>query len=86
MNCAFYVLYAIINELKKVVFDLEERCIIQLLGSDEIAFLGRYTQYTDNIQEVVIFLSILDAQLYIKKNRLDRIGKIRKILNLSQTI
>lgn len=74
------------NKSKKVVFDLEERFIIQLLGSDEISFLGRYTKYTDNIQEAVIFSSILDAQLYIEKNRLDRIGKIRKIVNQSQSI
>lgn len=69
-----------------MVFDLEERFIIQLLSSDELAFLGRYAHYTDNIQEAVIFNSILDAQLYIEKNRLNRIGKIRKIMNLSQTI
>lgn len=60
---------------------MEEKCIIQLLGSDEIAFIGRYTQYTEHIQEAVIFKSVLDAQLYIEKNRLNRVGKIRKINN-----
>lgn len=69
-----------------MVFSLEERFVIQLLNSDELAFLGRYAHYTDNIHEAVIFNSILDAQLYIEKNRLDRIGKIRKIINLPQSI
>lgn len=58
---------------------LEERCIIQFLVSDDIAFLGRDSQYTEDIQEAAIFKSMLEVQLYIEKNRLDRIGKIRKI-------
>lgn len=60
---------------------LEEKCIIQLLGSDGIFFLGRNTQYTEDIQEAAIFRSMLEAQLYIEKNRLNRIGKIRKIVS-----
>lgn len=64
---------------------LEEKCIIQLLGSDGIFFLGRNTQYTEDIQEAAIFRSMLEAQLYIKKNRLNRIGKIRKIVSSADT-
>lgn len=64
---------------------LEEKCIIQLLGSDGIFFLGRNTQYTENIQEAAIFRSMLEAQLYIEKNRLNRIGKIRKIVSSADT-
>lgn len=60
---------------------MEEKCIIQLLGSDGIFFLGRNTQYTEDIQEAAIFRSMLEAQLYIEKNRLNRIGKIRKIVS-----
>lgn len=58
---------------------LEEKCIIQLLVSDDVAFLGRDSQYTEDIQEAAVFKSMLEAQLYIEKNRLDRIAKIRKI-------
>lgn len=65
---------------------LEDKCIIQLLLSDDIAFLGRDSQYTEDIQEAVIFKSMLEAQLYIEKNRLDRISKIRKIMYSSDTI
>lgn len=64
---------------------LEEKCIIQLLGSDGIFFLGRNTQYTEDIQEAAIFRSMLEAQLYIEKNRLNRIGKIRKIVSSADT-
>ena len=64
---------------------LEEKCIIQLLVSDGIFFLGRNTQYTENIQEAAIFRSMLEAQLYIEKNRLNRIGKIRKIVSSADT-
>ena len=64
---------------------MEEKCIIQLLGSDGIFFLGRNTQYTENIQEAAIFRSMLEAQLYIEKNRLNRIGKIRKIVSSADT-
>ena len=67
-----------------MVFVLEEKCIVQVIGSGEIAFTGRYTNYTDNIQEAIIFKSILDAQLYIEKYRLNGIGKIRKIICQSQ--
>ncbi|MDD6699415.1 hypothetical protein [Mogibacterium kristiansenii] len=64
---------------------MEEKCIIQLLGSDGIFFLGRNTQYTEDIQEAAIFRSMLEAQLYIEKNRLNRIGKIRKIVSSADT-
>lgn len=60
---------------------MEEKCIIQLLESDGIFFLERNTQYTEDIQEAAIFRSMLEAQLYIEKNRLNRIGKIRKIVS-----
>lgn len=66
------------------MFVLEEKCIVQVIGSGEIAFIGRYTHYTDNIQEAVIFKSILDAQIYIEKYRLNGVGKIRKIICQSQ--
>ena len=64
---------------------MEEKCIIQLLGSDGIFFIGRNTQYTEDIQEAAIFRSMLEAQLYIEKNRLNRIGKIRKIVSSADT-
>ncbi len=64
---------------------MEEKCIIQLLGSDRMFFLGRNTQYTEDIQEVAIFSSMLETQLYIEKNRLNRIGKIRKIVSSVDT-
>ena len=64
---------------------MEEKCIIRLLGSDGIFFLGRNTQYTEDIQEAAIFRSMLEAQLYIEKNRLNRIGKIRKIVSSADT-
>lgn len=64
---------------------MSEKCIIQLLGSDGIFFLGRNTQYTEDIQEAAIFSSMLEAQLYIEKNRLNRIGKIRKIVSSADT-
>lgn len=64
---------------------MSEKFIIQLLGSDGIFFLGRNTQYTEDIQEAAIFSSMLEAQLYIEKNRLNRIGKIRKIVSSADT-
>lgn len=64
---------------------LEEKCIIQLLASDAVAFLGRDSQYTEDIQEAAIFKSMLEARLYVEKNRLDRICKIRKIIHSSNT-
>jgi len=42
---------------------LEEKCIIQLFVSDDIAFLGKDSQYTEDVQEAAIFKSILEAQL-----------------------
>lgn len=65
---------------------LEEKCIIQLLVSDDIAFLGKDSQYTEDIQEAAIFKSMLEVQLYIEKNRLDRISKIRKIMCSSDSL
>ena len=64
---------------------MSEKCIIQLLGSDGIFFLGKNTQYTEDIQEAAIFSSMLEAQLYIEKNRLNRMGKIRKIVSSADT-
>lgn len=46
---------------------MSEKCIIQLLGADGIFFLGRNTQYTEDIQDAAIFSSMLEAQLYIEK-------------------
>ena len=60
-----------------VVWIVEDKCIIQLLVSDDIAFLGRDSQYTEDIQEAYIFKSMLEAQFYIEKKRLNHIGKIR---------
>lgn len=56
------------------------KCLIQLYDSDEIAFLGRSGQRVNDLQEVMIFSDELSAQLYIEKNRFDRIGRIRKII------
>ena len=64
---------------------MSEKCIIQLLVSDGIFFLGRNTQYTEDIQDAAIFSSMLEAQQYIEKNRLNRIGKIRKIVSSADT-
>lgn len=65
---------------------MDEKCIIQLLVSDDIAFLGKDSQYTEDIQEAAIFKSMIEAQLYNEKNRLDRISKIRKIMCSSDSL
>lgn len=56
------------------------KCLIQLYDSDEIAFLGRTGQRVTDLQEAMIFTDGLAAQLYIEKNRLNRIGRIRMIV------
>lgn len=58
---------------------MSDKCIIQLLVSDAVTFLGRDTKYTEDIHEAAIFKSMLEAQIFIEKNRLDCISKIRKI-------
>ena len=57
------------------------KCLIQLYDSDEIAFLGRNGQRVTDLQEAMIFTDGLAAQLYIEKNRLNRIGRIGTIVN-----
>lgn len=56
-------------------------CLVQLYDSDDIAFLGRNGQRVADLQEAMIFTDGLAAQLYIEKNRLNRIGRIRTIVN-----
>ena len=60
---------------------MNQKCLIQLYDSDEIAFLGRNGQRVTDLQEAMIFRNGLAAQLYIEKNRLNCIGKIRTIVN-----
>ena len=57
------------------------KCLIQLYDSDEIAFLGRNGQRVTDLREAMIFTDGLGAQLYIEKNRLNRIGRIRTIVS-----
>lgn len=56
-------------------------CLVQLYDSDDIAFLGRNGQRVADLQEAMIFTDGLAAQLYIEKNRLNRIGRIRMIVS-----
>lgn len=60
---------------------IDGKCLIQLYDSDEIAFLGCGGQRVSDFQEVMIFSDELAAQLYIERHRLDRIGRIRKIVS-----
>lgn len=55
---------------------MNQKCLIQLYDSDEIAFLGRNGQRVTDLQEAMIFTDGLAAQLYIEKNRLNRIGRM----------
>lgn len=61
------------------------KCLVQLYGAEGLYFLGRSGEYTDNIQDALIFKDELDAHIYIDKRGLRKLSKVRKIVSQKST-
>ena len=59
----------------------ETKCIIQVLGMDDLLFVGVSGDYTTDLQEAQIFYDPLEAQLYIEKHGMERLAIVRKIVH-----
>ena len=61
------------------------KCLVQLYGAEGLYFLERSGEYTDNIQDSLIFKDELDAHIYIDKHGLRKLSKVRKIVSQEST-
>lgn len=56
-----------------------EKCLIQLYGSEGVCFLGCHGEFTPDIHEALIFTDELEAYTFIDKHGLHHLAKVRII-------
>lgn len=60
------------------------RCLVQIDCGAGLFFVGRLGGLTPDLQEALLFEDELAAHIYIDERGLDRLARVRRIVNMRQ--